>query len=246
MSETPQATPDASGVTRTADGTIVDQSQSSGTTPAAGTEQTPTTPQDPNKTKDNTSLLNQDEKTPEGEKKPEAEKPAKVVPETYVDFKLPDGFTFDGEIKTTATAMFKDWGLSQEEAQSGIDFFTKQMQAAQEAPANFYLETRKGWQEEAKTSADLGPKFNEVKSTIGKAIAMLPTDVGTAFKEAMDVTGAGDHPAFIRAFYQLAQKVTEGRPVNGNGPSPNGQSKGPVVAPSTAQAMYPNLPSANG
>jgi len=57
----------------------------------------------------------------------------------------------------------------------------------------------------------------------------------------MDSTGAGDNPAFIKAFYKLAQRVTEGSYVQGRGPAevtaPGGRR------PSPAQAMYPNLPS---
>jgi hypothetical protein len=57
----------------------------------------------------------------------------------------------------------------------------------------------------------------------------------------MDITGAGNNPAFIRAFFKLAQQVTEGRHVAGRGPSTAGQSN-PSAAPRTAgEALYPNL-----
>ena len=57
----------------------------------------------------------------------------------------------------------------------------------------------------------------------------------------MNVTGAGNHPAFVRAFWKLAQQVTEGGHVAGRGPSPEGQ-KAPGEMPRTAAStLYPNL-----
>ena len=58
------------------------------------------------------------------------------------------------------------------------------------------------------------------------------------------LTGAGDHPAFVKAFNKLAAFVTEGSHVSGKGPSDLGQQKpGAPTKPSAAQALYPNLPS---
>jgi hypothetical protein len=58
----------------------------------------------------------------------------------------------------------------------------------------------------------------------------------------MDLTGAGDNPAFIKAFWKLSQHVVEGKPAPGGGPSPHGQvAVGQAQRPSIAQAMYPSL-----
>jgi hypothetical protein len=45
----------------------------------------------------------------------------------------------------------------------------------------------------------------------------------------MNLTGAGDHPAFVKAFNKLAAFVTEGSHVTGKGPSDLGQK--PLGAP---------------
>ena len=58
----------------------------------------------------------------------------------------------------------------------------------------------------------------------------------------MNFTGAGDHPAFLKAFHKLAQLVGEGTHVRGGNPSPHGNPKSQPK--SAAQIMYPNLPSA--
>jgi hypothetical protein len=63
----------------------------------------------------------------------------------------------------------------------------------------------------------------------------------------MDLTGVGNHPAFIRALDYFAQRLTEGKHVAGNGPSPGGQSRpGAATQPGAAAAIWPSLPSAGG
>lgn len=181
----------------------------------------------------NASLLNQEDK-------PAAPAPA---PDAYVDFKVPEGYTLDKALVAEVGPIFKSMNLSQDQAQQLVDFYTKQSQAAVDRPHQEYAATRKAWQDEVKADPDIGPKLGEVKATIGRALAGLGDPKLTSdFRQAMDLTGAGDHPAFIKAFYKLAQKATEGRPVNGSGPSPGGQ--GTQNRPTAAQALFPNLPSA--
>jgi hypothetical protein len=56
----------------------------------------------------------------------------------------------------------------------------------------------------------------------------------------MDLTGAGDNPAFIKVFTKMAARMSEGKPVDAGKP-PGG------AKPTPAQSMYPKLPSsANG
>jgi hypothetical protein len=56
----------------------------------------------------------------------------------------------------------------------------------------------------------------------------------------MDYTGAGNNPAFIRAFFKLAERLVEGSHVTGKGPVQVRQD-GTSGRPSAAAAMYPNL-----
>jgi hypothetical protein len=58
----------------------------------------------------------------------------------------------------------------------------------------------------------------------------------------MDYTGAGNNPAFIKAFWKMAQALTEGGHVAGTGPAPIGQKPpGAAERPTAAKALYPNL-----
>src|SRR5260221_14245942 len=105
---------------------------------------------------------------------------------------------------------------------------------------------RKGWRDEVIKNRALGDgKVDlkpEVKAVIGRAVDALPAEVAKDFREAMILTGAGDNPAFVKAFYNLASMLGEGTLVKGGGPSPEGQSA-PNAPKSAASVMFPNLPS---
>jgi hypothetical protein len=185
------------------------------------------------------SLLNTDEPKPEGEAKPEG------APEAYTDFKLPEGQTLDKETLDAARPLFKEMNLSQDQAQKLVDFYSDKVTKLATAPYDAYREMRTGWQNEVK--AEYGAKLPEVKATIGRAIEALgDSSLQAGFRQAMDLTGAGDNPGFVKAFYKWSQMVTEGRPVNATTPSPLGQrAPGDSAKPSAAQALYPDLPSSS-
>jgi hypothetical protein len=227
MSDNPQSTPDPAGVERTGTGEIADKGQT--TDPKATTEQTSTT------TSETPSLVN--EKTGSV-----VNQPAGGAPETYGAFTVPDGYELDTEVAKEAGAIFKGMNLSQADAQKLVDFYTAKTTASANQPFQVWNEMQEKWVKEVKNDPVMGPRLDEVKSTISKAIDGLgDPKLAQAFREAMDYTGAGNNPAFIRAFWKLAQKVTEGGYVSGNGPSPAGQKREGQLG-SAAKAMYPNLP----
>lgn len=230
---TPQEQP-----ARGPDGTLINQATVTPSTPADSSS-TPaaTPPPDPKieslKTPDpkDPSLLNA---KPEG------------APDKYTDFKLPDGLALKPEVLTEAQGIFKGLNLSQDQAQSLVDFHAKQISDALAAPFKTVTELKSTWESAvlAKYGDDIKPG-GKVNIAIARVIDGMPKDIGPAFREAMDLTLAGSNPAFVQAMAWIAEKFSEGTSVKGNGPSPLGQ-KGPDVKPrSVAEALYPHLPSAN-
>lgn len=223
---------------RTDQGTIKDQ-----TTPP--TDTTSTTPPKDAKSDDKASdiktegdgkdksVLNQDDK-----KKDEAKTGA---PEKYEDFKLPDGVTLEGETLTAATTLFKELGLSQEAAQKLVDFHAKQITEAEEGPVKFWLKQQEDWKKEIAEDPKLGPRLPEIKTSFARMLDSIgDAELAKNFREAMDYTGAGNNPAFIRMMDKISSMFTEGKPVQGTKPAPvrePGKAAGPGAA-----ALYPNLP----
>ena len=230
------------GVARTGDGTLADQTSTVEGSEATTTPETKT--ETPAKSEGKTLLT-------EG-KKEEAkteEKKVEGAPDKYNDYTVPEGYTLDAEVKGEADKVFKGLGLSQEQAQSLVDFYTAKTTEAFKAPFDAYQAVTDGWRQESENHPDLKGKLGPGKE-VSVRISKFLDGIGDAqlakdFREHMDITGAGNHQAFIRVLDHFAQRLTEGTHVAGKGPSEAGQSR-PGQAPKTAaQSMYPNLPSIN-
>ena len=200
------------------------------------TPQTTTTPETKDSPTEEKSHANQDSKSL-------VNKPAESTgaPEAYAPFNVPEGYTLDEDVSKEAGTLFKSMNLDQSAAQKLVDFYVGKTNEAVNAPYEAWRQTQQEWVKQVKADPVIGPRLNEVTNTISRAIDGLgDAKLAQDFREAMDYTGAGNNPAFIRAFYKLAQKVTEGGHVAGRGPSEAGQRRQGEV-PSAAAAMYPNL-----
>lgn len=172
------------------------------------------------------------------------------APEKYADFTAPDGYTLDSKLIESAVPILKELGLNQEQAQKLISFQAQQMIDAAKAPQTAYESMRQDWRNTTSNDAEIKSYATDgrtgtdaVKVDIGRALATLEPALANEFKAAMDLTGAGDHPAFVKAIWKLSQRVVEGKPVSGSGPSKFGQTApGATDRPSAARSMYPNNP----
>src|SRR5262245_3625361 len=218
-------------------------------TPALTPSEKPVTPPKPSEL---VSLLNEPDpsldpsKTPpkteetppkEGEKKT----PVEGAPEKYEDFKLPDGVEISTELMTEASGMFKELNLTQANAQRLVDFHAKALTAAAEAPITHWRDQQTAWRNEIKADPEIGGKLGAVKASIGRMYDSLgDSPLVASFREAMDLTGAGNHPAFVKLMFKVSERLGEGKPVDGGNPPGGGKPR------TGAAAMYPNLPSASG
>lgn len=183
--------------------------------------------------------------------KDEAKPESKSDLGTYTPFTVPEGYELNPAVATEASTLFKEMNLTQEQAQKLVDFYGKQVTSITEASTTSaqtaWNDTNTEWQRQTMADPELGPHIAKVKETISRALNSVGDAKLTAeFKSVMDLTGAGNHPAFVKAFYKLASAVTEGRHVKGSGPTNESQRAPGQGKPSAAQALYPNLVSAGG
>lgn len=171
-------------------------------------------------------------------------KPTEGAPEKYEPFTLPEGFEANPEVMSKAEATFKELGLNQEQSQKLVSFYAEQAKSLMEGPSAQWDNMQAEWARDTRAQF---PNIEGVKQNIGKALTTIAngdTTLLANFKYVMDLTGAGNHPAFVGVLNALASAINEGGHVAGRGPSPLGQ-RGPNSRPqSAAQALYPNLPSA--
>jgi hypothetical protein len=243
MADDNQTTVDTAGVTRTADGQIAPpvvrtRSESTSTTETKEQPKPEAKVEAKTEVKEGETLLT--------DKGKEETKEAPKAPDAYADFKVPDGYTLDPEVTKEAGTIFKELGLSQDGAQKLVDFYVGKTKEAFEAPFKAYTDMRKGWRDKVTADPDIGHRLPQIKTDVTR---MLNQHLGQGradqFREAMDLTGVGDHPAFVWALDKLSQLLTESRShVPGSKPSPFGQTRDSTPQ-SAAAAMYPHLPSSS-
>jgi hypothetical protein len=161
------------------------------------------------------------------------DKPA-GAPEVYETFTLPEGVAVDEATLGEATAMFKDIGLPQDKAQKLVDFYTGKLAAVADAPQKLWEATQADWQGKVRADPEIGgAKLDATIATAAKAIDKFG---GTALRDALDITGAGNHPEIIRFFARVGASLSEADFVTG---SPKGSAAGKMSA---ADVMYPTDP----
>jgi hypothetical protein len=154
-------------------------------------------------------------------------------PVTYEDFKLPEGATVDGETLDRARSLFSEAGLPQEQAQKFIDLAVSREQAAARKGVQAFVDLQSKWVSEIKADTEIGgDRLTASMASAARAIDRLGVP---GLKEALNLTGAGNHPAIVKAFVRLGQMVSEDRFVPG-------RYAAPAAPRSAAETIYDGNP----
>lgn len=153
--------------------------------------------------------------------------PAKSAsPETYQPFSLPEGMALDQAALDQFTPVARELGLTQEQAQKLVGLYAGQIQQAQTLAGQAWQQQRGEWQTAARRDPEFGgAKFDE---NLGLAKRALDQFGSPALVDALNVTGAGDHPAVLKMFAAVARATGDHKLVSA------GASAGPE-AMSTAE-----------
>ena len=178
------------------------------------------------------TALNQEAPAEEGEEgsrdpKPEEKKPE--APESYEDFTLPEGYDANETELTEFKTMAKDFNLSQDQAQSLIDFEAKRMQDQASQLAETWQDQVGGWLNDAKADKEIGGR--EWNGTLRYANAFVNKFGSEGLREVMEQVGLGNHPEVLRAFAKAGRAISDDEIESG---------KGPAAAPKTAAELIYN------
>lgn len=166
-------------------------------------------------------------------KKPEdgeADKGIEGAPETYGDFTLPEGRVMDEKLLEEALPVLKDANLTQDEAQKFVDLHLKLSEHAIQSQQKAWADQQGEWRQAAEDDEEYGgSKYDASIATARRAMR----DVGgPALAHALEDTGTGNHPEFIRFFKRVGDAMGEDS-FNFGGASKEG---GKTVA----ERMFPN------
>lgn len=160
--------------------------------------------------------------------KPDA---AKVgAPETYADFKLPDGVTLDKAAMETFLPVAKELGLTQDAAQKLVDIQTKMVGEANARQTAEWKTLQDGWVNSAKTDKEFGGK--DFDANIGLAKKALEKFGTPELSAALDATGFGNHPELIRMLVRAGKGMSEAEIHAGNAVQPAQKSLAERLFPS--------------
>lgn len=163
----------------------------------------------------------------------EGEKPAdpakadepktELKPEDY-KLEMPEGVKADDATLAAFLPIAAKHGLTNEAVQAIITDMAPQMAeqsaalaAAVNAPYEAWKTTQETWQAEIRNDPEIGgPKLPETLRVCAAAMDQFCTP---EFRRALEITGAGNHPAIVRGIHSFAKALTEGGPVRGDKPA---------------------------
>lgn len=154
------------------------------------------------------------------------------VPETY-QFNVPEGMEIDQGMADAAGPVFKELGLSQEQADKLVGVYASQLNAQAEAAGDAFKQQQEGWAKELKDDKDFGgDKYEENSQIAFEAVKKFAGDDLNELTELLDNTGVGNFPPLVRMFHRIGLAVKEDTP--GGQTAPAGQEK------SREEKLYPS------
>lgn len=139
--------------------------------------------------------------------------PAASIPEKY-EVKAPEGQTLDALSLDTFTPVFKELGLSNEQVQKLVDVQFKvtseAVKASEKTIADQVAAETAQWAKQSREDKDFGGANFEANAKIAnKALAAFGTP---ELRSLLTESGYANHPAMVRLFWTIGQKLSESTP----------------------------------
>lgn len=147
------------------------------------------------------------------------------IPESY-EFQMPEGVEIDQDAVQEFSGLAKELKLDQANAQKVADIAVKMMAKQTEQHQNLVT----SWTEQTKADKEFGgDRLSENLAVAKKALDTFGTP---ELRDVLNMTGLGNHPEVIRAFYRAGKAISEDRFISGS-------PKGAEVDP--ARRLFPSM-----
>ncbi len=128
----------------------------------------------------------------------------------YTNFDLPEGVELDKAALEKASPIFKDLGLSKDQAQQLVTYQAEQMQAIQQQQQEAFDQTLNDWSEQSKNDKEIGG--DSFSKNVGVAKAALDKFGTPELTQILNDTGMGNHPEVIRMLFNVGKLTQEDNP----------------------------------
>lgn len=163
-----------------------------------------------------------------------------VVAPTYEAFSVPEGITLDQERSAKFTELLSgleltgkaDHAAVQEFGQKAVDFHISEVKRVAEDLTKLYQTTwekqKTDWKDSVLKDPELGG--NRIQTTVDSALTFIRTHGGTEqqqkeFRNLMESSGLGNHPAILRLLANAGRAMSEGKPLAAVKPVQDTKSK---------------------
>src|SRR5882724_10596350 len=182
-------------------------------------------------------------KKPEEARPPEPAKPKAPEPAPepappdsaieYTPFTLPDGVEPDAKIMSQFTDVLKGAKVPQEAGQKLMDLYVGEMSKIAQAQQDAWQKTLDTWKDDVISDPELGG--NRHQTVLKRCLGVLIEFGDDSFRDMLNVTGVGNHPAMFRFLNKVAGFMSEPRAKSAEGAKPVPQAK-----PTRAERRYRN------
>ena len=132
---------------------------------------------------------------------------AQAQPGEY-QLEMPEGISVDPHLLTAATPVFKELGLTSEQASKFVPLVQQVQQQYLSSMMAEHDEVRTAWKNEARADGTIGgANWNESIRLASNALNVGGAGPGSEVRKLLNQTGLGDHPAFIRLFRNLGTRL---------------------------------------
>jgi hypothetical protein len=149
---------------------------------------------------------------------------------TEYQITLPDGITVDPNLMESFTGQMRELDATQEQAQKLADLQLQNIQQVSEMQLKAWETVQTTWREAAESDEEYGKgKYDENLVIARSAVRQIG---GTALSTALEETGMGNHPEFIRFFWRVGNAIREDQLDFGSANIDGGKT--------LAERMFPN------
>jgi hypothetical protein len=156
--------------------------------------------------------------------------PLKIAGEDGAEIEVP----IDAALLTEATPIFKEAGLTNEQAQKLAPLVLKVQDRLVEQQADDFAAMRAGWAKDARADKEIGgANWKETETLAAKALDTFGAGKDSEFRKLLNESGFGDHPEMIRMFRNIGEKL-------GEDPLTPSAQEGKVEKPDRVRTLYPD------
>lgn len=135
-------------------------------------------------------------------------------PLTWADITLPEGLEVPEPVQTSLLEVFNDAALTPAERSAKLLALHAQTQTAfLDEQTQLWEQTQNEWREQTRALPEFqGGRYEQ---ELGKVAKLLNRFGGSEVRKALDLTGAGNHPAVTQFFHKIASALMEDEPATG-------------------------------